>query len=112
MQWLTHFNNIEKAIEQLIISISNISRRINIETKLRVVLQCYLKPLDTLIYRFILEESRNLRKNKYFVQLAETYLYKILKKVIYKCLFIYLFSLLDNILDYRTSSSSQLIKIH
>jgi hypothetical protein len=105
MQWLRHFNDIEQAIGQLLVLISDISERKNIETKLRAAVQCYLMPSDTLIYRFILEENTNLKKNPDFVQLAESYLYKTLKKVIYKFISIYFFSLLNH-LECRTNSCS------
>jgi len=74
MQWLRQFNDINSALPRLLPSIQSESERKEIENQLHSATQSYLTPADTLIYRFISENNKNLLTNSHFVQLARTYL--------------------------------------
>lgn len=77
MQWMRHFDNVYIALEKLFEVIKTNSDRNKIEIKLRSALQSYLKPTDTLIYRFLSSNNQNLQKNPVFNQLARDYLDKL-----------------------------------
>lgn len=73
MQWMKQFNDVDTAISKLLIPIAKTSRA-NVEKKLRLALQSYVNPKDTLIYRFEWAANGNIRKNPYLVQLAREYI--------------------------------------
>ncbi|CAF1422828.1 unnamed protein product [Adineta steineri] len=76
MQWAKQFDDIEIALEKSLVPISK-GEKTKIEMKLRLALQSYLNPTDTLIYRFISSNNQNLLKNSHFVELARDYLDKL-----------------------------------
>ncbi|CAF1921309.1 unnamed protein product [Rotaria magnacalcarata] len=73
MEWMKQFDDIDTAMENLLVPIAKTSRK-TIEMKLRLAIQSYLNPTDTLIYRFASSANENLLKNSYFVKLARDYL--------------------------------------
>ena len=74
MEWMRQFNNINLAFDQLRQLSNAETGQIQIEDELRLAVQPYLTPSDTLVYRFVSSENRNLLTNDYFVQRARTYL--------------------------------------
>jgi len=74
MQWIRQFDDVETALQKSLEPIKTISEKTKIEMKLRLALQSYLNPTDTLIYRFASSSNGNLLKNPHFVKLARDYL--------------------------------------
>lgn len=73
MQWMRHCDDVETALPRLLIPIAKASQN-KFEAKLRLALQSYINPADSLIYRFGLLTNKNLHKNSHFMQLAREYL--------------------------------------
>ncbi|CAF2386762.1 unnamed protein product [Rotaria sp. Silwood2] len=76
LQWMRHFDDVEIALEKLLQPIAKTLKK-KTEMQLRLALQSYINPSDTLIYRFALLKNENLLKNAYFAQLAREYLDKL-----------------------------------
>ncbi|CAF0817074.1 unnamed protein product [Rotaria sp. Silwood1] len=76
LQWMRQYDDIDIALKKLLEPIAKTSRN-KIEMQLRLALQSYLNPSDTLIYRFGSSKNVNLHKNAHFVQLAREYLDKL-----------------------------------
>jgi 5'-3' exonuclease len=82
MTWLARFHDIDTAFEHIDRIFNDERKMALVNSQLRLAMQSYIKPSDTLIYRFVLTNNRNLRKNAYFLSIAKQYL-DLFNQVIY-----------------------------
>jgi 5'-3' exonuclease len=77
LQWVRRFDHVNDAFNQLMQVLTNHRDQKGIEQDLRLALNNYLHPTDTLIYRFQHPANENLRKNSHFQRLADEFLERI-----------------------------------
>lgn len=74
MQWLRHFDDLDKAFAQIMEIVNRRPEKKKIELKLRMAVESYINPSDTLIYRFRSPKTnRNLQIDEHFRRLADEY---------------------------------------
>jgi hypothetical protein len=73
MQWMRKFDRFDIALQQTCELINNPLRQVELQNQLRITVQLYFTPPDTLINRFISFKNSNLQTNRYFVQRAQAF---------------------------------------